>query len=215
MNLPAPWRSIVVDLSHHQGSVDFTQVAAAGVLGVVHKATQGTRYVDDRFAPRRELARSRGLLYGGYHFGTTGDVDGQVRSFLAQLRPEDLAVLDVERNPGAPASMTLAEAERFVLAVRDARGAFPVVYGGGDYLRDVLRPGPDSVLGVCPLWWASYTSVALRPDRLPACWRGADLWQHTEGVHGFEPHVLAGVGPCDRDAWGRSDEELRAFWRRA
>jgi len=33
----------VIDLSHHNGTVDFKKIAAAGII---HKATQGTKNVD-------------------------------------------------------------------------------------------------------------------------------------------------------------------------
>lgn len=213
MILPAGWRPLLADVSHYQPRVDFRAVRDAGVLAIVHKATQGVSYVDERFKPRRELARSVGLLYGGYHFGTSEDVLGQVAHFLAQLDEGDLAVLDVERDPGRPTSMTLAAAETFVTRVAEARGGrWPVVYGGGDYLRDVLKPGADSPLARCPLWWARYG--ASPGKRFPAAWRGPTLWQYTEGKNGPEPRALPGVGPCDRDAFAGTDAELRALWTR-
>lgn len=213
MNLPAPWRPLLADVSHHQPRVDFRLVRDAGVLAIVHKATQGVSFVDDRYKPRRELARSVGLLYGGYHFGTSHDVDGQVAHFLAQLDDDDLAVLDVERDPARPTSMTLAAAEAFVARVAEARGGrWPVVYGGGDYLRDVLKPGADSPLARCALWWARYSATP--GTRFPRPWRAPTLWQYTEGKVGPEPRSLPGVGPCDRDAFAGSDEELRALWKR-
>jgi len=33
--------NVVVDISHHNGNPDFAQAAAAGIVGVIHKATQG------------------------------------------------------------------------------------------------------------------------------------------------------------------------------
>ena len=210
--LPAGWRSIVADFSHHQARVDFAKVRAAGVLAVVHKASQGAHYVDPRFAPRRDLARSVGLLYGGYHFATGEDPAEQAAHFLARLQPGDLAVLDVERNPSKKGtSMSLLDAEQFVRAIFRARGRWPLVYGGGDYLRDVLKPAADSILSACPLWWARYASTG-GPGRLPAPWKQATIWQYTDGSHGPTPRTLDGVGPCDRDAFAGSDDALSALW---
>ena len=33
--------NVVVDLSHHNDPVDFVRAKAAGIVGVIHKATQG------------------------------------------------------------------------------------------------------------------------------------------------------------------------------
>ena len=35
--------NVVVDLSHHNETVDFAKMKAAGIVGVIHKATQGLR----------------------------------------------------------------------------------------------------------------------------------------------------------------------------
>ena len=37
--------NVVVDISHHNGNVDLTKAQAAGIVGVIHKATQGTSMV--------------------------------------------------------------------------------------------------------------------------------------------------------------------------
>ena len=36
--------NIVIDLSHHNGRVDLTLAKDAGILGIIHKATQGWQY---------------------------------------------------------------------------------------------------------------------------------------------------------------------------
>ncbi len=37
-----PESNVVIDLSHHNQNLDFGSIAAGGILGVIHKATQGT-----------------------------------------------------------------------------------------------------------------------------------------------------------------------------
>ena len=59
-----PGLNVVIDLSHHNNNVDFAKVVAAGVLGVIHKATQGTTTVDPLYAQRRGEALAAGLLWG-------------------------------------------------------------------------------------------------------------------------------------------------------
>ncbi len=60
----------IIDLSHHNGDVDLGRAKAAGILGVIQKATQGTGYKDPTFDANREQAIQAGLLFGAYHFGT-------------------------------------------------------------------------------------------------------------------------------------------------
>ena len=36
----------VIDLSHHNTVTSFQDAKAAGILGVIHKATEGTIFVD-------------------------------------------------------------------------------------------------------------------------------------------------------------------------
>jgi len=58
----------VVDLSHHNDVTDFSKVKAAGIVGVIHKSTEGTGFADKMYAVRRGHAIDAGLLWGAYHF---------------------------------------------------------------------------------------------------------------------------------------------------
>ena len=56
--------NVIADLSPHNDPVDFAQVAQSGLLGVVHKATEGLADVDPTSHARRPLAQGAGLLWG-------------------------------------------------------------------------------------------------------------------------------------------------------
>ncbi|MDQ3746468.1 MAG: glycoside hydrolase family 25 protein, partial [Acidobacteriota bacterium] len=56
MELP----NVVIDLSHHNTVTSFQQVKDAGILGVIHKATEGTSFVDPRYTERRTAALAVG-----------------------------------------------------------------------------------------------------------------------------------------------------------
>ena len=84
--MPEP-ANIVIDISHHNGNPDFGQAAAAGIVGVIHKATQGLTYKDPMYLTNRQKATDAGLLWGAYHFGTGGDGSDQATSFLGSLLP--------------------------------------------------------------------------------------------------------------------------------
>jgi glycosyl hydrolase family 25 len=74
-----PVINVVVDLSHHNGSVDLVKAKTAGILGIIQKATQGDDFVDPTFAANRKKANDAGLLVGAYHFGV---------GWVAQYGPE-------------------------------------------------------------------------------------------------------------------------------
>lgn len=50
--------AVVIDLSHHNEVADFGKVYASGVRGVIHKATQGSTFIDADYASRRATAQA-------------------------------------------------------------------------------------------------------------------------------------------------------------
>jgi lysozyme len=196
----------IIDLSHYQPTVDFTQLKAGGIVAIIHKATEGRTSKDALCQPRRALALQAGLLFGTYHFGTNGDVKQQIANYLQGYVPGDLCCLDIEKSgKDGSTSMSLAQAEEFADAVEAKTGRPPMIYGGGDYLRDVLRPPATSRLGRCPLWWARYSSSP--PTQLPAPWKSWALWQYS--CNGKVPGV---IGDCDRNRFAGDEAALSALW---
>lgn len=68
-----PGLNVVIDISHHNGKIDFEKVAKAGILGVIQKATEGRDVTDETFVKNRKDALAAGLLFGSFHFGTASD----------------------------------------------------------------------------------------------------------------------------------------------
>ncbi|MCP4654719.1 MAG: hypothetical protein GY856_04780 [bacterium] len=198
----------IIDLSHHQAEVDFAAVQADGIAGVIHKATQGTGYVDPTYASRRQQALDAGLFWGAYHFGDGRDAETQAAHFLDTVRPtaQDLLVLDFEANSGGP-SMTLDGARSFVSSVHAAVGRWPGLYSGKD-IKEALGDGTDPVLANCWFWLAQYGSTAV----VPANWSTWTMWQYTDGNVGPEPHSVAGIGACDRDKFNGDLAALELLW---
>ncbi|MCW5953083.1 MAG: lysozyme, partial [Propionibacteriaceae bacterium] len=57
-----------VDVSRYQGEIDWPVLAAQGIEFAFIKATEGSSYVDPRFAANLEGASAAGLRAGAYHF---------------------------------------------------------------------------------------------------------------------------------------------------
>jgi lysozyme len=199
----------VIDLSHHNGpNVNFPAAAAAGTAAVIHKATQGTTFVDPLFAVNREKALAAGLLFGSYHFGTGADGGAQADFYLRTVGPQpgELLALDLEANNAGP-SMTLEEARAFVALIHDRIGKWPVLYAGHT-LKEMLNGTPDALLTNCPFWIAQYGPAPV----LPVGWTEWKLWQWTDGSVGVNPQPVPGVGHCDRDRFAAAEADLGAFW---
>jgi lysozyme len=222
----------VIDISHLNRVGDLAAARTwSGILGVIHKATEGVGWVDSAYAERRAAASAAGMLWGAYHFGTR-EYSGaeQAAAFLAtaQPGPDTLAVLDLELNELNPAnSMDLGRAEEFVALVQRVTGRLPLLYvhpawadgesmgGRGRSLDGMITPG--SILAACELWLADYRA---QPE-LPTAWtgRGWRMWQYAGDTPGrgggpFRGWAgsVAGIDRCDRSVFAGTAEQLVRFW---
>jgi lysozyme len=201
--------NVVVDISHHNGNVDLTKAKAAGIVGVIHKATQGTSMIDNMYQQNLLKAQAAGLLWGAYHFGTSGDGVAQADFFLSKANadPQTLLVLDYE--PNGNSTMTLDQARAFVSRIKEVTGRFPGFYSGS-LIKEQLGGKPaDPVLSQCFLWIAQYGPA---PKNIPATWPTWTFWQYTDGNVGPEPHSVDGIGKCDRDQFNGTTEGLQQLW---
>ena len=210
-----PLLNVIVDL-FHLNTVDpssgFHQMKDAGILGIIHKATQGTGYVDPEYDARRQRALSVDFLWGAYHFGTGEDGAQQADHFLSVINPEpgQLMALDFEPN-STGTTMSRGQAEAFVRRIQEVTGRIPVLYSGQSFLQDQMSglSAGDTILSQCPLWIARYSSHL---PEMPPLFTEFALWQYTDGAVGLQPHSVPGVGRCDRNKFNGDINALKAFW---
>ena len=122
--MPTP---LVIDLSHHNTVTDFGKIAAAGIRGVIHKATEGVTFKDAEYGPRRQAAIGAGLIWGAYHFLRPGDMKAQAKFFLdtAKLDAGTLIAADHEDE-----GVSVDDLKVFLSEVANAAGRSPVLYSG-------------------------------------------------------------------------------------
>ena len=206
--------NVVIDISHYQNNVDFHQLKASGIRGVIAKSTEGYGYTDPTYKPRRSQALKAGLLWGAYHFGTGTPVAKQLEYFFRVVDPDPntLLVLDWEDNPHGT-QMSLRQAQQFVQGVHDRTNRWPVLYGGRLLKQQVKnikngRRGGDPVLRNCPLWLAEWSHDVT----LPAGWSEYTLWQYTDGIKGPQPRGVQGVEGyvCDRSVFNTNMTRSRS-----
>lgn len=204
---PAPTMiDAVIDISHHNGSVNFNAVHDSGIVGVIAKSTQGTGFRDPKFKDFQQKAQESGLLLGAYHFGTGDSVERQVDNFLlathADSNPSMLLILDLESNPSGK-TMSLFQAEEFCALIHQKTGKWPGLYSG-NCIKEFLTPTRDTTLKNCWLWLAQYGLKTVIPKQ----WDRWTLWQYTE------QGVVSGIaGKVDRNRFMGTEDELRNWWK--
>jgi len=189
---------------------DWNAVAAAGIVGIIHKATEGTGYTDPTYLPRCAPAMRAGLMWGAYHFAHGGEsIQGQVDRFLSVVGVDSATAycLDWEDNPSGP-TMTAAEAKQFITLLEAQIGEGRCVIYSGNTAKEKIS-GNDPFFGARRLWLAQYgTSPTCQ-----ASWDDYWLWQYSDGNVGPGPHGCPGVtGDVDTNSWDGTDDELRSEW---
>lgn len=190
---------MVLDLSHHNGVSSFETVYYQGIRGIIHKATEGSSYVDPMYAPRRAAAKKAGLLWGAYHFFRPGDIVRQVEHFMRHAAPEPgtLMALDHE-DPKCSA----ADAIQFLQLLEAKIGRRPVIYSG-HVIKEQLGNQVNEYLGGCRLWLAQYGKMA----NVPNCWDDYWLWQFTESGD-----IKGVTGEVDVNSFKGTEEDLINQW---
>jgi GH25 family lysozyme M1 (1,4-beta-N-acetylmuramidase) len=190
-----------IDISHWQGTIDWTKVAGAGKEFAFMKATDDVDYVDPTFATNRAQARANGLIVGAYHFArpdpSPGDARREARFFVKVADPQAgslLPVLDMETSRGLDQRGVTRWARTWVAEVRELTGVTPLVYTSP--YGWMARTGDTRLLARdgAPLWIAHW---GVSSPMLPAAdWDGHGwvVWQHTS-----DGHVAGIAGRVDLD----------------
>jgi lysozyme len=131
-----------IDVSHHQGEIDWAKVAADDVAFAYIKASEGGDHVDEDFRANFAAARAAGITAGAYHFFTLCRPGAdQAANFLAQLpRGEPMLppAVDLEFVGNCSArpdpSSLAAEVQSFLDVIESALGRQAVVYSTDGFL---------------------------------------------------------------------------------
>ncbi len=154
-----------IDVSNHQGEIEWRRVAGDDIDFAYIKATEGANFTDKRFAPNWEGAAAAGIERGAYHFFTLcASGAGQARHFL-DVVPRDPAALppalDLELAGNCAARPSGEVVHRqlvdFLELVEEATAQQVIVYLGDDFERRYqVRRSLQR-----PLW---HRRILLRPD---------------------------------------------------
>ena len=183
----ADTRLFGIDVSHHQGVIDWNRVALSGVKYTFLKASEGSSFKDRRFNANRAGSTSAAIPCGGYHFmRPNAPVDRQIQNFvsaLGSMREGELPpVLDIE-VPEIWRNLSLNQRVKIVRqwldGVEGALSVKPIIYLSSSFAGEVLNS--QAWLRDYVLWLAHYTRAA--NPRTPEPWKsstGWTFWQYSE-----------------------------------
>lgn len=219
-------RPQVCDVAHFN-PIDFAKVKAAGIVGVILKASQGVGMTDPTFVARREQAKAHGLLVGRYSFASGDNAVAHAKHFLSvggKPDEDELVALDFEDNPHS--QMSAQQAWDFMREVEQSTGRMCWLYGS-NRIPNLITPlchhsaTAAEYFAARPLWLAQYRTglgdVSLdelkKHIRVPPPWKDWTLLQYTGDGIGRQPHGVDGLKPgADLDVFNGTEEELRAAW---
>lgn len=167
-----------LDLSAHNGDIDFSLLAADSIDFVVLKATEGATFKDPKFHHNYLAARKAGIRnIGAYHFfkfGTDGKMQGiNLLNSLVGKTLELPLVIDLEEwtNPKNMHTDSIVVRLQDMIDYLESNGHAVMLYTNKDgYERFVRDRFTDY-----PLWICSFTKPPL-PEDADTDW---SLWQYS------------------------------------
>lgn len=176
--------SLGIDVSHHQGDIDWRRVAADGVAFAYIKASEGGTVADARFRENWTGSDAAGVRRGAYHFFTLCRSGAEQAEHFLRTVPRDPSALppavDLElagNCASRPSRATVArELDTFLTAVERSSGHQTVLYVGEDW--EDRYPLLDR--SARPAWLVSFLG---RPDSSWTVWQVS--WRaRVDGVRG-------------------------------
>lgn len=150
-----------VDVSSHQGTIDWDVIASQGIDFAFVKATEGSSHVDPSFQYNFESAQEAGLKVGAYHFlSFESSGKTQAENFIATVpKVEGMLppVVDVELygdyidNPPDAAEVHKI-LDEFITEIEDYYGVKPIIYVNEKSYRLYIKGYYDDY----PLWVSNY-----------------------------------------------------------
>jgi lysozyme len=172
-----------IDVSNHQGTIDWSQVADHHIGFAYLKATEGNDFVDKQFATNWAGAAKAGIPRGAYHFFTLCSPGSQQAANYLKVLPDDPSALppavDLEfgsctQRPSKAAVQQ--QLDTFVTTVEQRVHKPVMIYT----VPSFTAVYPITQAGSRPLWKRSIF------DRPAGDWKVWQAWDQAriKGIHG-------------------------------
>ncbi|MDR1006270.1 MAG: hypothetical protein LBL74_05340 [Bacteroidales bacterium] len=176
-----------IDVSAHQGKINWKQVADSDIRFAFVKATEGTDFIDGKMRTNLVEAKRNGIIVGAYHFFrfSKGGKE-QAELFIKNVKPDmiDLPpVIDVEMSYGNFISSFNKDKVRseifiFLRAIEKEYGKTPIIYTNRKTWTDILSADFDDY----PVWLCKLCS---EPTIKWTFWQ----YSHQGSVSGIDKEV--------------------------
>lgn len=205
-----------IDVSHYQGSINWTSVRNAGIQFAFIKTTEGTSYRDPQFNTNYVASYNAGVIRGAYHFALPDRSSGATQAnylasnggaWSADSRTLP-AALDIEHNPYGAMCYGLSQASMrnwiadFLNTYRSRTGRYAVIYTTTSWWTSCTG-NYSGFWANHPLWIARWSSSV---GTLPAGAPYWSFWQYTASGS------VSGIsGAVDRNHWNGTRDRLIAL----
>lgn len=155
-----------IDISSHNGMINFKAAAADGISFAFLKASEGDTYRDTNFELYYSHATEAGIKLGAYHYFRF-DVEGvpQALNFLNVVKGKNLDLgmaIDVEDHGNAPGVPRETVVERLTTMIEylNLRGYRVILYSNRDGYYDYIEPDFRGM----PLWICSFSNPPIAAE---------------------------------------------------
>jgi GH25 family lysozyme M1 (1,4-beta-N-acetylmuramidase) len=177
-----------LDVAHHQGNINFSEVAGDGFRFCICKATEGADYEDPRFRENMEKiaelrATDPSFYAGAYHFArpdnrtgrSGGETEGRWFSKVLNETAEQFGfsiqedflepALDFEKYTDENGTTNIPWIEGFLDVLQNETGREGMIYTGPNvWMYEVSN---TTQFNAWPLWEVTYSSQGTNPDSNP------------------------------------------------
>jgi GH25 family lysozyme M1 (1,4-beta-N-acetylmuramidase) len=208
----ATWSPAGIDVSHYQGTINWSSVKAAGISFAYIKATEGTTYTDPLFSANYLHAYNAKVIRGAYHFAQPGSSSGATQaayfaSHGGAWSADNLTLPGMVDLEGGCYGLSTASMRSWILSFYNeykAKTTRDVVIYTSPSWWNTCTGGWSGMSALSPLFVANWTTAA--NPTIPAGFPYATIWQYTDAGS------VSGIsGAVDRDRFNGGSARLLAL----
>jgi lysozyme len=190
--IPDGYSVVGIDVSHHNGEIDWDLLQAQGISFAYIKATEGGSHIDKRFIQNYKKAKENNILTGAYHFFRFYEpIEEQLKHFSSvanNVSGDLIPMIDVEHSrinykPSTKERReVIARLREFEKGLQQLYGVKPIIYTNKQCYRLYIKDNfPKNKLWICDL--SAEPNDILYPNWV--------IWQysHRGNLHGINHKV--------------------------
>jgi GH25 family lysozyme M1 (1,4-beta-N-acetylmuramidase) len=201
-----------IDVSHYQGTINWSSVKAAGIQFAYIKATEGTTYKDPTFNTNYLNAYNARVIRGAYHFAQPGSSSGATQAAYFATHggawsADNLTLPGMLDLEGGCYGLSQSAMQSWILDFYNTYKSYTsrdvVIYTSASWWN-TCTGGWSGMSARSPLFAASWTSAS--DPTIPSGFPYATLWQYTDSGS------VSGIsGAVDRDRFNGDSSRLLAL----